>query len=289
MTKKCEQNLIVLFDEFGTPSFKTPHGSGIFLGVSVLYKSKDQQTIFDYFDSLMGLSKSKPLKNDKISADKAVKIARALGKNEINIFSEYVDLKDQNLENVITNYELFGNMSRRLYRGIEKERKQAHILHTQLMESCLSDVVLELEYIETNVASSYIIEPFIDNWSYPLTDQYIVTDYASERLQNKMNKIISEIYRRESKIIVKPKILLDNPSDKRKRFIDVVVSVISRAFLNASNPKYDPLLLQELKKSLGSKIIVKDISSEVAVLLNNAMYDEIQETKTRDEQLILPK
>src|SRR6266851_6419925 len=98
MNRDSEEKLIVLFDEFGTPTFNTPDSRGIFLGVAALYKFEHEDKIFDDSDKLMGLSKSKPLKNDKISTQKALDIAQQVGKHDLTIESKYISLKNNDLK-----------------------------------------------------------------------------------------------------------------------------------------------------------------------------------------------
>ena len=60
MDQNSEEKLIVLFDEFGTPTFNILNNNSIFLGVTALYKFEDEDKVFNNADKLMGLSRSKP-------------------------------------------------------------------------------------------------------------------------------------------------------------------------------------------------------------------------------------
>lgn len=181
MDQDSEEQLIVLFDENGTPTFNTPDSKGVFLGVSALYKFEHEDKIFDDTDKLMGLSKSKPLKNDKISSLKALDIAQQIGKLDLTIVSKYISLKNNDLKEVTEIYMAFGNLSRIIYRGIKKERKTAHILHTQILEYCLFDIISS--YILAHEVDSYTFEIYLDDWSYPTTDKHIVLQYASKNVE----------------------------------------------------------------------------------------------------------
>ncbi|MCH7519535.1 MAG: hypothetical protein IH964_10995, partial [Candidatus Dadabacteria bacterium] len=72
-----QSEIIVLFDEFGTPSFKDINTNNYFMGVSALYELDKEEDILNALDQSMGLSKSKPLKNDKIGKQRAITISNA--------------------------------------------------------------------------------------------------------------------------------------------------------------------------------------------------------------------
>ena len=100
-----------------------------------------------------------------------------------------------------------------------------------------------------------------------------------------MRELISD-NGRDSKIIIKLKELLKG-SSKRERFIDVLTTIISRAFLDENEPKFDTGPLKELKSQLGSKFRINDYTSELLEFMKNFIYENIQETKEKDKEIIL--
>jgi hypothetical protein len=283
MSRDPEEKLIVLFDEFGTPTFNKSNNKGIFLGVTALYKFEHEDKIFDDADKVMGLSKSKPLKNDKISSQKALDMTQQVGKHDLTILSKYISLKNNDLKEIIETYSKFGNLSRKIFRGIEKERKPAHILHTQISEYCLFDIISS--HIVDHEVDSYIFEIYIDNWSYPTPDEHIVLKYAPENLEKQLRELIND-YGRGSKIIIKPKEFLKGSSSKRKRFIDALTTIISRAFLDENDPKFEAGPLKELKSQLGNKFKINDYTFELTGFIRDSMYKYIQQTREKDENII---
>lgn len=72
------EKLIVLFDEYGTPTLRQDRESEFFIGVGACYKNSDELIIFDQIEGLIGLQNKKPLKNNRISIGRAIKIAEVL-------------------------------------------------------------------------------------------------------------------------------------------------------------------------------------------------------------------
>lgn len=70
ISKNDIENIIVLFDEHGTPTFDKRE-TDIFLGVAVAYNINSEQKIFEKCNALFGLSNKNPLKNDRIGPDSA--------------------------------------------------------------------------------------------------------------------------------------------------------------------------------------------------------------------------
>ncbi len=64
----------VLFDEFGTPTFRTDRESDYFLGVGVVYPREVEDDLFKQADELFGLSNRNPLKNSRIAVPRAENI-----------------------------------------------------------------------------------------------------------------------------------------------------------------------------------------------------------------------
>jgi len=285
MMASSDKHLTVLFDESGTPTFSQKNNSTYFLGVALLYETKDEATILNDIKSTIGLSKSKPVKNDRLSSQKVIDCAKILGTKNIYISARYVQLDNSDLRAILQDYEKFGNLSRELYRGITTERKIAQILHSQIMGECIADLILT--YAPEHLADSYIFEPYIDNWSYAKPDQHIITEFTPENLERKLRELLRENLKRDPQIIIRPiQLLIDKSSDK-KRLIDSLTSSISRGIYNVNDSKYDKTPTIDLSQSLGDRFTIIDVTSEMTVFINNVMYDDIQETKVKEKPLIL--
>ena len=279
------KHLTVLFDESGTPTFSQKSNSTHFLGVALLYETEDESALLNDLKSTIGLTKSKPIKNDKFSSQKAIDCVKILGTRNIYISARYVRLDDSDLRTMLQNYEKFGNLSRELYRGITTERKIPQILHSQIMGECIADLIFT--YGQNHIADSYTFEPYIDNWSYAKPDKHIVTEFTSENLEKKLHELLKENSNRHPEITIKPIELLTKQSSDKKRLIDSLTSSISRAFYNINDPKYNKTPLTILTQSLGDRFTIIDVTPEMTVFINNVMYDDIQGTKVKEKPLII--
>src|SRR6266568_5692376 len=115
------EKTIILFDEYGTPTFKEDRENEFFLGVSLSYKLSDEERILDKVGNLIGLQKVKPLKNNKISTKKAVQIAETLKQLPLFVAVVAINLSDENLIKTVSEYHDVGNTIRTNRRA--KERK----------------------------------------------------------------------------------------------------------------------------------------------------------------------
>ena len=278
-----EKKIVVLFDEFGTPTFKNTNTSDYFLGVAVLYELSDEDKIFNALNMLMGLSNSKPLKNDRIDNHRAVNIAKEICKHNLYITAKYIKLTDNILRKNTENYILFGNFSRRIFRGVD-EGKDVHFLHSQILETCLFDIISR--FLDKSIGK-HRFEISIDNWNYPRTDIHIIVDYSSESFQKHIQEFINDYIKTDTQIYIGPIQFLNSPSDKRERFIDVLTSIISRSLLAQSNPKFDLQPNNELLRGLKNKFILGDMTAEIINFTYDVMYKDIQETKVKEKSKII--
>ena len=280
MDNLANKRLIVLFDEFGTPTFNFKSNEEIFLGVSVLYDLEKENEIFNDCDKELGLSKSKPLKNNKISVNKAKTISHILGKQSFIISAKYLNLDNSELKNIVDDYKNIGDLSRKIYRGVG-ERKVAHILYSAVLNECLFNIVAD--YLESfNSVNNCCFEIYIDDWSIPVADKNLFIEDLKLSLKSKMESLFQDC-----EISMNNLVLLDDNNSKRKRLIDIITSVICRAFLDLDNSKYDTAPLNILKKRLETNIKIHDITDEMSEFYDEMIKKSIEETKVKDNNIIL--
>jgi hypothetical protein len=257
--------MITLFDEYGTPTLKQDNReSEIFVGVAVSYKKSDEKKIFEKVEDIMGLNKSKPLKNAQISTRKVIRIAENLSLLPLYISVVSIDLSNQVFIETITEYHRISNEIRNCKRKI-KGRPIAQIIHSIVLSSCLFEVITlcletSLKLNEFNV--------FIDNWSIPEKDISIYLKYRSESLSDKIRKLFPNADVTPIELLKK-----DN---KRKRFIDSVTSVVSRNFYNRSSDKYSNEPFDLLFSSESIYIVNVDITEKGIFFMNKCLDEFIK-------------
>lgn len=237
ITQVKKQEIIILFDEHGTPTFRSDRESEYFIGLGIAYNKEDEGQIFEECSVLFGLSNQKPLKNTRISITRADKISELIGKLPIHLLCMSINLSDKELQVTTEAYEKFGNLMREMYRNI-RERPVAQILHFKLSGICLSQILIN--YVE-NEKTNCIFKIFIDDWAINNEDIYFELESQSKHLNEMLHSIFPEI-----KNEVLPVVLL-NTDSHRKRFVDVITSIFSRYFLNSENSKYSALLISNIK------------------------------------------
>lgn len=232
--------VIVLFDEFGTPTFRDDRSIDTFLGVSVTYKIGDEGYIFQQCDAEFGLSNIKPVKNDRISASRAEKISELIPVLPILVTISSIDLSNEDLHQVVGLYEDFGTEIRKFHRGA-RSRVVAQILHDEILDDTLFAAITQ--HLESDLMSTDF-EIYIDDWAIPTSDIHVALEYRSRSLEQK----ITELYREFGSAIVVnvSPIQCMNQDSKRKRLIDVTTSAISRSFIPRENPRHTPKTLQNL-------------------------------------------
>jgi hypothetical protein len=228
------KKVIILFDEQGTPTFGYQPNSPNFLGVSITYDLSDEDMVFKKCDELFGLSKSRPLKNDKISPSKAIEISELISGLPLQVIVVSVDLSNVELQSVVRLYKEFGDIVRQKKRHV-RERRIPQILHSQVLESTLFHSVTR--YIKRFGVEVHFM-PFMDQWSIPLPDRTIITHKQMEWLAKHVHTAFWGIVG----LAASPLQLLTSDC-KRERFVDVVASVVSRSFLRGTHERYSPEVL----------------------------------------------
>ena len=235
----------------------------------------------------MRLSNNKTLKNKSIKESRAIKIANRLCSHNLRIEARTLDLENNELKQTGETYEQFGNLSRRIYRNTTKERKISHFLHDEIMFYCITDLISKTFSIKRDCDLQ--IEPYIDDWSYTSIDKHIALEYFSNKFSIWLNELSVE-KQINVNISVKNIALLDDAKDRKKRFIDVLTSVISRAYFDCSDERFTDIPLIMLKNSLKENFNIDNATNDLILFMLKAILDNIQETKQEKKNLIhIPK
>ena len=230
--KVKQKNVIVLFDEQGTPTFMDSERD-IFLGIGVLYELENEDLIVESCKNEFGLVKTKPLKNNKIKIQRAHKISEILIDLNLDIVVASLNLCNTELQRVVTFYEEFGNTLRKFNRNI-RERPLAQILHQEIFDYVVEHIINN--YIDKHLSHNIRFSVFLDNWSIPANDISILLEKLSKINEQKVNGINKKFSLNTSVTFDNYK-LLDIDSS-RKRFIDVIASIISRKYLAKDDLKF---------------------------------------------------
>ncbi len=226
------KNMVMLFDESGTPTIKDNPRTDWFLGVGMAYEQSAEKMIFSRCKDACGLAKSRPLKNDRIENSRAVCIAKLLADLPVSIFVSRVNTVDPKYRKIIVDYEGFGNKIREEFRQI-RERPIPQIIHSHVLDHCLFHLITG--YFEQGGGDA-AFSVFIDNWSISPND---INIYLKERATS-LHRAISSLcanYAEGQPVSISHLELL-NTDTPRKRFVDVVASVFSRAYLKRENQRY---------------------------------------------------
>jgi len=253
--------MIILFDEYGTPTIRQGRENEIFVGVAIAYKKTDEEIIFEKVENIIGLNKSKPVKNAQISSRKAVEIAEILAPLPLYIAVAIIDLSNRAFCETITNYHQISNVIRNCAREI-KDRPIAQIIHSKVLSNCLFEAITLCLENSSKINEFYV---FIDNWSIPAKDISIYLKYRSESLSRNVRRLFPYVD-------IKPIELLEQDT-KRKRFIDSVTSVVSRNYHDISSDKYSAEPFGLLFSSESINGINVDITKKETDLMNK-MLDE---------------
>ena len=222
----------ILFDEQGTPNLNSKRETDYFLGVSVAYKIEFENELFRNCNDLFGLSNSKQMKNDKISSSRALDIAKLLSNLDLQINIYYLDLCNKELHSTVELYEEFSTVFRKKFRNV-RPRPIPQILYSQILEHTLFMGISD--YMKTNqITSKFSI--YVDNWSFPECDVSIALNTSGHSLEKKNNDINQKFF--PGAFTICDNIKLPKEDSARKRFIDVVASILSRNFLHKSHSKY---------------------------------------------------
>jgi len=203
---------------------------------------------------LFGLSKSKPLKNDKISHSRALEIAELLPELNLLINIYFLDLSDKDLQSTVKLNEDFSNIFREMYRNV-RQRPIAQILYNEVLGYTLFSSISD--YIELHQISSQF-SIYVDNWTFPNCDSNISLKMRSKVLSRKHNEYLQKSFP-GVKVACDNIELLDQDNHK-KRFIDVLTSVVSRNFLGDTNPKYSNSILKIIFRNNNYDVSKHDIT-----------------------------
>ncbi len=160
------KNMVVLFDESGTPAISFDQRTDWFIGVGVTYEQSDEGVIFSKGKDDFGLANSKPLKNHRITNSRAVSIAKLLADLPVSIYVSSVNTANPTLRKIIVDYECFGEKARRKFRQARK-RPIAQIFHSHILDHCLFNLITG--YFNA-VGDDAAFAVFIDDWSIPESD-----------------------------------------------------------------------------------------------------------------------
>ena len=227
------QNMVVLFDESGTPTIKDDPRTDWFLGVGIAYEQSAEEMIFARCKDAFGLAKSRPLKNDGIGNSRAVCIAKILADLPVSLFVSRVNTADPKYRETLVDYEDFGNKVRQELRQV-RERPVAQIIHSHVLDYCLFHLITD--YFEQGGGDA-AFTVFIDNWSISPNDIDISRSFRAESLYERISSLHRRFPAEGQLVSIKPLELLTEDSS-RKRFVDVVASIFSRAYLKRDNQRY---------------------------------------------------
>lgn len=226
------KSMIVLFDESGTPAISNDQGTDWFLGVGVAYDQSDEEAIFSKGNSTFGLTNSKPLKNCRITNSRVVDIANLLANLPVSICVSRLNTANATLRKVILEYERFGEKARQTFRQVRK-RPIPQIIHSHVLDHCLFNLITG--YFEAG-RDDAAFAVFIDDWSIPKNDIEISLEHRATSLYGKISPLCEDFA--EGRLVSIGPLDLLNRDSSRKRFVDVVASTVSRAYLTKNNQKY---------------------------------------------------
>jgi hypothetical protein len=255
------EKMITLFDEYGTPTLNQDRENVIFAGVAVSYKKSDEKTIFSKVEDVFGFNKTQPIKNAQISVRKSIEIAESLIQLPLHISVITVDLNNPQFVESITAYYERSNKIRTSTRNI-KSRPVAQIIHSKVLSNCIFEAITLC--LETSSMLSEF-EVFIDNWSIPQKEILIYLQYRSESLSKNVKRLFPYVD-------VHPIELL-SCDNKRKRFIDIITSIISRNFDSISSEKYSDEPFKLLFSSQSIKTTHVDITEKETDLMNSMINE----------------
>ena len=250
--------IVILFDEYGVPTFKSNRPSDWFLGVSVLYRLKDENSIMTACDQSFGLSNTKVRKNDRIGRETARNMAESLQTTPIQICIININLNNKQFIDTTNLYNEIGNKYRIRIRRV-RSRSISQVIHDEVMDDCILESIRI--HNENKGIDNYIYLPHIDNWSFPNADVEISLSTRSFSMADKINSIFTH-FGFDNKITIKPINLLDVDS-KRKRFIDGVTCIISRAYFDNSHIRYTKEPLDCLVANLENNIQILDTTDRL--------------------------
>jgi hypothetical protein len=255
------EKIIVLFDEYGTPTLRKDRENKVFIGVGTCYKNSDELNIFYEVEDLIGLQNNNPLKNNKITAERAIEIAKKIKQLPVSLVVVTIDLSNTDLIETVTEYHNISNQIRKKERNT-RERPIAQIIHSKILSNCLFEsITLCLE----NSQDSKTFEIFIDAWSIPPKDIPIYLNFRTESLSYHISNLFQNVTIQHIQLL--------EHDTKRKRFIDSVASVVSRKYYPNSNEKFTSIPFDVLFADNSSKSISVDITEKEIAIMKKMLRD----------------
>jgi hypothetical protein len=103
---------------------------------------------------------------------------------------------------------------------------------------------------------------FMDNWSFPEKDKAFILSSMPLQLTEKANEMNMDFF--PNVTINCDKFELLEKDSNRKRFIDVIASIIGRNYLEKNNPKFSDNIIKVISR--GKSIIIEqsDITEKTA-------------------------
>lgn len=240
------KKMVVLFDESGTPAISNDPRTDWFLGVGVVYEQSDEEFIFSKGEAVFGLAKTKPLKNNQISNSHAVRIAELLADLPVSIYVSSLDTANPILHQIIADYECYSNEARLKVRGI-RGRPIAQIIYFHVRDHCIFNTIVGHFEARGGDAAFAV---FTDDWSIPENDIEIALDHSATSLCKTISQHVARLSEARLDSIAPFELLTKDNS--RKRFVDVVASIFSRAYLRTNDEKYSREaadILQECRRA----------------------------------------
>lgn len=235
-----ERQVIVLFDEQGTPTFRPERETDWFLGATVTYDLSDEEQMFSSCSELFGLSKTKPLKNRHIDNARAEQISDIAIELPIQLVARSVNLANDEFQQVLTVYQQLAGELRKKHRQV-KGSNIAQRLYSQILVGTVFTSVIG--YMERHRVSS-AISVYVDHWSLPRDDQEILLKDWPKGIQRDVNSFYEE-KGPDLNVRIAPISLMGEDSP-RKRFVDAITSVVSRFFLREDRVRFSRVPLQTL-------------------------------------------
>jgi len=236
------KNMVVLFDESGTPVISDNQRTDWFIGVGVAYQQLDEKIIFTKCEADFGLSNSKPLKNDRVGTSRVIRRANLLAGLPLSVYVSALNTANLTLRKIIVKYESFGANTRQHFRQIRK-RPIPQIIHSHVLDHCLFNLITGYFEEDGNDAAFVI---FIDDWSIPKNDIDISLGHRAKSLYEKISPLCAN-FTKGRLVSIAPLELLHKDS-VRKRFVDGVASTFNRAYLNPNSNKYSIEAVEVLNK-----------------------------------------
>jgi hypothetical protein len=286
------KEVLLLFDEYGTPTLNSKRENDFFVGVSVLYELKSEDKLFDSADKVLNIYGKAVKKNRNINNDTAIKFAIKIAEHPISITVFYVDLTDDVFAQTIKEYCKAGNFARLNIRAkiekdkIIKERAICHFIHSQMLFYIFYESISNL--LLNDNKPLYNIYPQIDSWAIPNCDKEIKLKDTSKIIERQLNLLLNQT-NKIGYVSVKDTMTLDKSLgdvyNYRKKFIDYVTSIVSRLFFNKNNPHFTEEPMNILRDMLNNSFMFKRVNKAIIGFCSKYKEDIIQETKRRMNNL----